>query len=273
MARKARSIVDFFSLDSPFANEFRRLLLKISSSSGENELKTVLLTSAMVSEGKSTICSLLGVTAAKQDGLKTLIFDCDLRRPTIHKFFALDREPGLADILVDGYDPKEAIRKTSIDKLDILTSGTYHSTPAEVFDAEAIGYLLDELKFYYDLILVDCAPVMPVSDPLLLSKKVDGILLVVRAGATNREIVERSTDILSSSRDRVLGVVLNNADNNLPYYYDYRYYGYSYKESGRKSSSDRKGSSSGSRRRRRSNTGGRKDHNAETSHDTKRSIK
>jgi capsular exopolysaccharide synthesis family protein len=272
MALKSRSIVDFFSLDSPFANEFRRLLLKISNAAAESELKTVMLTSAMTSEGKSTICSLLGVTAAKQNGLKTLIFDCDLRRPTIHKFFAMDREPGLADILVDGYNPKEAIRKTSIDKLDILTSGSGQHQPAEVFDAEAIGYLLDELKFYYDLILVDSAPVLPVSDPLLLAKKVDGILLVVRAGATSREIVERSAEILSSARDRVLGVVLNNADNNLPYYYDYRYYGYTYKESRDKSKPSPK-HSSGRRSRRRSNGGAAGSQDAGASHRNKRSIR
>ncbi len=271
MALKSRSIVDFFSLDSPFANEFRRLLLKISTPPAETELKSVLLTSAMISEGKSTICSLLGVTAAKQNGLKTLIFDCDLRRPTIHKFFALEREPGLSDILVDGYNPKEAIRKTGIDKLDVLTSGTSHNQPAEVFDAETIGYLIDELKFYYDLILVDSAPILPVSDPLLLSKKVDGILLVVRAGATSREIVERSTDIISSARDRILGVVLNNADNNLPYYYDYRYFGYSYTESNSRPNSSSRSSSR--RQKNRRSGGGAGNHNAEGSRKTKRPMR
>jgi len=189
-------------------------------------MKTLLVTSAMLSEGKSTTCSLLALTAAKQDGLKTLIIDTDLRRPAIHDFFLLDRKPGLVDILTEGFSGKDAIQKTNVDKLDIITAGSYHPEPASVFDAAAIGFLLDEMKFYYDLIIVDCAPLLPVSDPLMLSSITDGILLVIRAGQTNREIAVRAVDILGEQKKRILGVVLNNANKTLPYYYDHSYYGY-----------------------------------------------
>lgn len=230
MARAPRSIADYFSLDAPFVNEFRRLLLMVKNRSQGKDIKSLLVTSAMLSEGKSTTCSLFGLTAAKQDGLKTLIIDTDLRRPAIHDFFLLDRQPGLVDILTEGFSGREAIQKTDVDKLDIITAGSYHPEPASVFDAAAIGFLIDDLKFYYDLILIDCAPLLPVSDPLMLSSLTDAVLLVVRAGQTNREVVARAVEILGEQKDRILGVVLNNANNCLPYFYNYSYYGYQIKK-------------------------------------------
>ncbi|RKX22960.1 MAG: capsular biosynthesis protein [Candidatus Zixiibacteriota bacterium] len=231
MAKKTLSIDQFYSPDAPFANEFRRLLVKIKKEGANQEVKSILFTSAMLSEGKSTICSLLGLTSARQNGLKTLIVDSDLRRPSIHKFFHLERTKGLTDILVDGFDTGEAIKKTKVEKLDVITSGTNYEHPAEIFDAESIGYMLDELKFYYDLILVDSAPLMPVSDPLLLSDKTDKVILVVKAGSTDREVVKQAKGILNNSNDKILGVILNNLNNSLPYYYDYQYYGYDYSPS------------------------------------------
>ncbi len=230
MTKKNPSIEQFYSPDAPFANEFRRLLVKIKKEGNNQEVKSILFTSAMLSEGKSTICSLLGLTAARQNGLKTLIVDTDFRRPSIHKFFHLERVKGLTDILVDGFDTGEAIKKTKVEKLDVITSGTNYDHPAEIFDAESIGYMLDELKFYYDLILVDSAPLMPVSDPLLLSNKTDKVILVVKAGSTDREVVKRAKGILGNT-NKILGVILNNLNNSLPYYYDYQYYGYDYSPS------------------------------------------
>lgn len=204
------------------------MLHRLRGAGGGEELKSVLVTSAMLSEGKSTIISFLAITAASQRGIKTLLIDADLRRPAIHKFFAMERGPGLADILEGKLKAVEAVRKTSLENLQIVTAGRPTEHPSEVFDAEAIAAVVDEMKFYYDLILVDSAPILPVSDPMLLSSRLDAILLVVKAGATQREIVDRAVDILSANRHRILGVILNNMNNSLPYYYDYKYYGYDY---------------------------------------------
>jgi capsular exopolysaccharide synthesis family protein len=245
MASKRITIVDFFSPELPFVTEFRRLLQKVRNAEGGSEpsrsdrakggptkwpveLKSLLFTSAMLSEGKSTVCSFLALTAARQRGMKTLLIDCDLRRPAIHKFFAMERAPGLSGILARGLGTEECIRKTAVETLDIITAGEATPHPVEILDVEAIGRLIDEMKFYYDLILVDTAPLLPVSDPMLLAPKMDGIILVVKAGATQREVVSRAVDILDGSRHKVLGVVLNNMNNSLPYYYDYSYYGYDY---------------------------------------------
>ena len=232
--KKLSSILDFYDIEAPYVTEFRRLLHAIANKDSDKELKTILLTSAMLSEGKSTVCSFMAVTAALKKGLKTLIIDTDLRRPTIHKIFQLKPKAGLREILVEGYNPRDAISTTEVDKLDILTAGGYCENPSEVFDAEALGTLFEELKFYYDFILIDAAPLLPVSDPMLLASKVDGIIMVVKAGATQKEVVRRAVEILNPKQNNLIGVTFNNMNHSLPYYYDYGYYQYEYKDNRKK---------------------------------------
>lgn len=230
MKPRRQSIIDAVAFESPFATEFRRLLQKVEQAGYGTELKSLMVTSAMLSEGKSTVCSFLGITAAMHKGIKTLIIDCDLRRPSIHKLFAMDRRLGMCEILSEGYAPADAIRKTNIDKLDLLLAGAHHDEPTRLFDAEAISTVVESLKMSYDLIVVDTAPVLPVSDPMLLASKLDAAVLVVKAGSTQRDVVLRALDILGPSRNRLLGIVMNNMNSSLPYQYDYRYYGYEYKQ-------------------------------------------
>jgi len=228
MARKPRSIIDLFSTEQPYVTEFRRLLHRLRKPENGTDLKSIMVTSAMLSEGKSTVSTFLALTAARQKGMKTLLIDADLRRPSIHKFFAIERKRGLAEVITNGLTPADAVKKTSQETLNIITAGRSIQHPSEVFNAEFIGTIIDEMKFYYDMILVDCPPVLPVSDPMLLASKVDGIMLVVKAGATQRAVVERAIGILDPGRSHILGVILNNMNNCLPYYYDHSYYGYQY---------------------------------------------
>ncbi|UCG61996.1 MAG: CpsD/CapB family tyrosine-protein kinase [Candidatus Zixiibacteriota bacterium] len=231
MAAAPFSIVNVFDLEAPYVTEYRRLLHKILAAGSHSDIKSIMVTSAMIAEGKSTICSFMALTAAVKRGLKTLIIDADLRLPSIHKLFGLPEAPGLVEVLTDGVSPKDAMRKTSVENLDILPSGRQSDNPTEIFDAEAVGNIVEELKFYYDLILIDCAPLLPVSDPMLLASRVDGTILVIKAGTTQRELVERAVGILNPPQNNVLGVVLNNMNHILPYYYDYDYYSYDYRQS------------------------------------------
>ncbi len=236
MARKQLTIIDLYSSELPFATEFRRLLRRLKSVQGEQERKTLLMTSAMLAEGKSTVTAFLGVTAGRQESKKTLIIDADLRRPTIHKFFGMTRDKGLVEVLTHELEPKDAVKNTGLEELDVITAGQVVNRPSDVFNAESIGQVIDEMKFYYDLILVDCAPVLPVSDPMLLAPKLDGILMIVKAGATQIDIVKRAITILDTHHSHILGVVLNNMNNSMPYYYDYQYYGYRHTEDRKKRS-------------------------------------
>ncbi len=230
MARKPLSITEVFSSEQPYVTEFRRLLHKMRKPrNGEEETKAVLVTSAMLSEGKSTIASFLSLTSARLKGFKTLLIDADLRRPSLHKLFGLQRDRGLSEVLTEGVKPADVVKKCEVEDLHLITAGRACKKPSEVFDPIEIGVVIDEMRFYYDLIVVDCAPILPVSDPMLLAGQVDGVLLVVKAGETQKEIVQRAVDILDVNRKQVIGVVLNNVNNSLPFYYDYRYYGYEYR--------------------------------------------
>ncbi len=223
------NLFDYYDLESPYATEFRRLLHNINGVEPEKQPKTILVTSAMLSEGKSTVASFLAMTAARHKHRKTLLVDCDLRRPVLHRMFSLNREPGVVEALTEGRKIKEVIKKTSEDLLDVITAGKAVSQPTEVFDSDAIHRMLEEVRFYYDLILVDCAPILPVSDPMLLAAEMDGVLMVVKAGSTQREVAQRASLLLKNNNTRFLGVVLNNLTNVLPYYYHESYYGYEYK--------------------------------------------
>lgn len=231
MARKNKnlSIIDYYDLESPYSTEFRRLLYHINGSVEDKNIKTILVTSAMLSEGKSTVASFLAITAAEHKKRKTLLVDCDLRRPTLHRLFNIPREQGVTEIILGERKVRDVLKKTSIEQLNIVTAGKAVSEPAAIFDSNAIQQLLEEVQFYYDLILIDCAPVLPVSDPMLLAGEMDGVLLVLKAGATQREVAKRAIQLLANNNSLLLGVVVNNLSNTLPYYYKDSYYGYEYR--------------------------------------------
>jgi capsular exopolysaccharide synthesis family protein len=222
------NLADYYDQESPCATEFRRLLHNINGAISGPETKTILVTSAMLAEGKSTVVSFLAMTAARHKRRKTLLIDCDLRRPTLHNMFSVPRDNGVVEALKGEKKGKDVIKKTSEPNLDIITAGKIVTHPTEVFDSGAIHKLLSEIRFYYDLILVDCAPVLPVSDPMLLASEMDGVIMVIKAGATQKEVAKRASLLLKDNKTRFLGVVLNNLANILPYYYSDSYYGYEY---------------------------------------------
>jgi capsular exopolysaccharide synthesis family protein len=222
-------LVDYYDQESSYATEFRRLLHNINGAVPEKKAKIVMVTSSLLAEGKSTVVSFLALTAARQKHRKTLLIDCDLRRPTLHRLFSVPRDGGIVEAVLDGKKIKDVIKRTAEPNLDIITAGVAVSQPSEIFESGHIRELLDEARFYYELILVDCAPILPVSDPMLLAPEVDGVLLIIKAGSTQREIAKRASGVLKNERSRFLGVVLNNISNVLPYYYSDSYYGYEYK--------------------------------------------
>jgi capsular exopolysaccharide synthesis family protein len=223
------NLVEYYDQESAYATEFRRLLHNINGAVGSDKAKCILVTSSMLSEGKSTVVAFLALTAARHKRRKTLLVDCDLRRPTLHTLFAVPREHGMVEALIEGKKVKDVIKKTTEPNLDIITAGQAVPRPSDAFETAKIRELLDEARFYYDLILVDCAPVLPVSDPMMLASEMDGVLLVVKAGSTQREVAKRAANLLQTEKSRFLGVVLNNLSNVLPYYYSDSYYGYEYK--------------------------------------------
>lgn len=234
MTPKSRKLIfDNYNPESPVGTEFRRLLHNITRPSEDKERRSFLTTSAMLSEGKSTVTSYLALTAAAYKNRKTVLVDCDLRRPSIHKHFGLPLEGGVTDVIDGKLTAEEAFKGTRIENLWILTAGTLKRNPTELFEGDDVKKVIDQLKFYFELVFVDCAPIIPVSDPVVLAPELDGVLLVIKAGATQREVIQRAVNIVEKSNADVVGVVLNNMDSVLPYYYNHSYYGYSYTSSRR----------------------------------------
>ena len=115
MARRYLSLIDYYNPEAPFATEFRRLLYRLRPNHDDRELKSLLITSATLAEGKSTTCSFLGITAAVHKGLKTLLIDCDMRRPNLNRLFNVDQNYGLVEVLSDGFNAMYAIKKSGIE--------------------------------------------------------------------------------------------------------------------------------------------------------------
>lgn len=229
MAKKSKeTIFDLYNPESPVGTEFRRLLHNVTRAESGDPRRSFLVTSAMLSEGKSTVSSYLAITAAAYKQRSTVIVDADLRRPAIHGLFGIDRKPGLTDIVTGKVKAEETFNRTRFEHLTVVTAGTPLRNPTELFDGNAVGEVIEQLKFYFDLVIVDCPPIIPVSDPVMLAPYLDGILMVVKAGATQREVIARALSIIKKAEGEIIGVALNNMKSVLPYYYNHRYYGYSY---------------------------------------------
>jgi len=224
------SIFSYYDGESPIATELRRLYHNAKMSPEGKQYKSFLLTSSNRGEGKSTIASWLAVTVAQFPRKKVLIIDADLRRPRAHTIFGIENPVGLKDCLEDGVDPMKVIKKTQMENLHVITAGERTAQPGKLFESEQLKEVFDKVSFYYDIVIVDSAPVLAVSDTLFLCSEVEAVLLVVLAGVTPREVVHRTNNVLQDSRANVTGVILNNANQVLPYYYDYNYYGYNQTE-------------------------------------------
>jgi tyrosine-protein kinase Etk/Wzc len=222
------SIVDYFDDESPEAAEFRRLYSKLKNIYAGQEVKNLLVTSATMNEGKSTSSALLACTIARYRETKTIIIDCDLRRPKVHQLFGLNKEDGIADVLMGKRKLDSCFKPSALENLKVLTSGGVIENPTELFNSQRMRDLFSEIKFYFETVIVDSPPVLPVTDSLILSPEMDGALMVVKAGQTHKDVVRRAVELMRNSGLNILGTIINNQKGVLPYYYEYKYYGYDY---------------------------------------------
>ena len=223
---RRQTIYEIFDQESPIATEMRRLYSNIRNIDGRSPKRSFLVTSANRGEGKSTVASHLALTVARFRGKKSLIVDADLRRPKLHDIFDVPKEPGLYECLNGEIDPLDAVKDTPIENLKVIPAGRRVKSPAHLFEGDVMKEFFEKIKFYYDIVIVDSAPIIPVSDPMLISSVIDGVILVLLAGRTPRNVSLRARNILLDANANLLGVVVNNMSEVLPYYYDYRYYGY-----------------------------------------------
>lgn len=210
---------------SPMAESFRTLRTNINFSAVDRELKMLLVTSPHMGEGKSTASANLAVVMA-QAGQETLLVDCDLRKPVLHKFFDLPNGQGLTNLLSEDLPLEKLVQPTVQDKLKVLTSGPIPPNPAEMLGSRRMERFLKELRSRYDRIIIDTAPVEAVTDALVLSSQVDGVLLVIDAGKTPVQMAQDAREKLARANAYLVGVILNKVKREANGYYYYYYYSY-----------------------------------------------
>ena len=216
--------------DSPVSESFRTIKTRIQQSWTDSDLsKLILVTSPAESEGKSFIAINLASSFA-QSNKRTLLVDCDLRRPTIHTKMEVDKQPGLADYLSRKLKLDDLTRKTRKNNLSIITSGAIPPNPAELFESKAFIDFLKEIREFFDIIILDSPPIIAVVDSEILAKQVDGTLLVISADKTENRLMKDAVDLLKRNKVAFLGTVLNNFKQKSGYGYYYKY-NYSYSRS------------------------------------------
>jgi polysaccharide biosynthesis transport protein len=193
--------------------------------------KVIMITSALPQEGKTTTSINCAVVLA-QKGVRVLLVDADLRRPSINKILGMGPRSGLSNVLTGSATLEEAITRSPVlPNLSVLSAGTPPPNPAELLASSNMREVLEELRRQFDHIVVDTPPALSVTDAVVLSPRADAIVLVIRSGHTTKQALRRSRDILMQVNAKLSGVLLNAVDLSSPdyhYYYEYqgKYAGY-----------------------------------------------
>jgi succinoglycan biosynthesis transport protein ExoP len=214
---------------SALAEAYRSLRTNLDFLGINKPLKSILVTSSGIGEGKTTVSANLATVLA-QGGKKVAIIDADMRRPRLHKFFEFDNTRGLSDIFLGKSDIQDAITICGDEKIMVISGGNTPPNPTDLISSGRMDTILDILKESVDIVIVDGPPFL-VADAALLSSKVDGVLLIVRYGYSLKAAVREVVDQLQFLEARVLGVVINSLPKSVEEYgQHYRYYDAVYRD-------------------------------------------
>jgi tyrosine-protein kinase Etk/Wzc len=216
-------LVTVSNFRSSEAEAYRTLRTNLIFSQAIQTLRTIVITSPSPKDGKTTTAANLAVTFAQQ-GIRVLLVDCDLRKARLHAIFGFDREPGLTEAVLGRKSLNEVVRTTSVDGLCLITSGVIPPNPSELLGSPQMSELLKRLSSEYDVIVMDSPPLHVAADAQIVGSQADGVLLVLRAGDTDKQSAQEAVTRLASVGARLVGAVLNDPDHKVPSYGGYYYY-------------------------------------------------
>ena len=225
-SKEAVELVTQVRPQSQMAESYRALRTSLLLSNLGSPPKVIMVTSALPQEGKTTTSINCAVVLA-QKGVRVLLIDADLRRPSIHKTLGMGPRSGLSNVLTGSSTLEQTITRTAIlPNLFVLPAGTPPPNPAELLASANMRDVLAQLREQYDHIVVDTPPSLSVTDAVVLSPRADAVVLVIRSGQTSKQALRRARDILAQVNAKVVGVLLNAVDLSSPdYYYYYEYQG------------------------------------------------
>ncbi len=217
---------------SDAAEAYRTVRTAVYFGVPDGEAGTLLITSPMPGEGKTTLASNLSIAMA-QAGRRTLLIDADFRKPSQHTIFELKGQDGLSNVLAGMVKLDDVIRRTDVDSLDVLPCGSIPPNPADMLNSKSFATTLRKLSDRYDQIIIDSPPVLPVADSRILGAMCDATVLVLHAGKSTRKAAVIARDGLLSVGTQILGVVVNDVEHKrrgygYSYYGGYGHYGYGY---------------------------------------------
>ncbi|MCU0611170.1 MAG: polysaccharide biosynthesis tyrosine autokinase, partial [Candidatus Eisenbacteria bacterium] len=227
--KMSEKIVTHFAPKDPISEAYRSLRTNIQFARLDKPIRSMLVSSAGPKEGKSLSVINLATTFA-QMGEKTLVVDADMRRPTQHHLFGIDRDPGLTTLLSrQDMTLRDVIRGTEVENLFVIPGGSSAPNPAELLGSPRMEALIAEMMSEFGMVVFDTPPVVAVTDAALLSRKVDGALLVCRWGQTDRHLLMHAADLMRKVGASMIGVLMNNIDvyhryGSYGHYYHYYYY-------------------------------------------------
>jgi capsular exopolysaccharide synthesis family protein len=235
-------LITQYSPKSTASESYRGIRTSLLFSSADRPPKIILVTSAGPSEGKTLTSTNLAITMA-QAGSRVVIVDCDMRKPKVHKMFGIGRDKGMSSVLVSNELEnvlQDVIIHSDIPNLDVIPCGPIPPNPSEIIGSQKMSRIMEKLQEQYDRIIVDSPPITAVTDATVLAKFVDGVMLVVHAGVTPRQVVKTGLEQVQGVDANVLGAVLNDVDTGKESYYYYQYYYYYYGEDGEKKHRNRR---------------------------------
>ncbi|GCF95133.1 tyrosine protein kinase [Enterococcus florum] len=209
-SQKTFPLMSFFVKDSSYVQQLRTIRTGINYIAKIKNSNTLMFTSSEANEGKTTTIANLAISYADK-GTKVLLVDADMRNPSIHKAFQLTNELGLSNLLSDE-DIKfdDVIKCTIIENLSIITSGSSKKEPSDLLDSQNFDFFIDSCKSKFDLILFDTPPLIVSSDSLIVSNKVEGLILIVRENFTKKKSLKRAMDMIQLSESSLFGIIYND---------------------------------------------------------------